>query len=62
MLAKNIGRKEQYIRILLGVLILGLGYYYKNLWGLVGLIPLITGLVRYCPLYTLLGMNTNKKD
>ena len=30
----------------------------KSLWGLVGVVPLLTGLVGNCPLYTLLGINT----
>jgi hypothetical protein len=27
-------------------------------WGLVGLVPLLTGLMNFCPLYTVLGLNT----
>ncbi|MET0379689.1 MAG: DUF2892 domain-containing protein [Spongiibacteraceae bacterium] len=28
------------------------------LWGLIGIVPMVTGLLGYCPLYTLLGINT----
>ncbi|MCW8957049.1 MAG: DUF2892 domain-containing protein, partial [Gammaproteobacteria bacterium] len=30
----------------------------KTLWGLIGLVPLITGLFGFCPAYKLLGMST----
>ncbi len=30
----------------------------KTLWGLVGLVPLVTGLIGSCPLYSLLGLRT----
>jgi hypothetical protein len=30
----------------------------KTLWGLVGLVPLATGIVGSCPLYSILGINT----
>jgi hypothetical protein len=30
----------------------------QTVWGYVGLVPLITGLVGYCPLYAMLGLNT----
>lgn len=47
----NVGGVDRILRIVLGVLILAMGAYYQSLWALVGLIPLGTGLVRFCPLY-----------
>jgi hypothetical protein len=57
---KNIGAMDKWIRVGSGALILVLGLVFKSWWGLVGLLPLVTGLVGNCPLYTLLGMSTCK--
>lgn len=59
---KNIGVVDATIRIILGLIILSLTIIGpKSLWGFIGLIPLLTGLIRYCPLYLIFGINTNKK-
>ena len=56
---KNVGKLDRGIRILLGLVILSLVFVGpKSLWGLVGLLPLITGLVGWCPPYHLLGIST----
>ena len=57
----NVGSTERLLRIIVGVVIIGLGLYFQSLWGVVGLIPLLTGLFRFCPLYKMLGMNTCKR-
>ena len=57
----NVGQTERALRIIIGVVILGLGLYFQNWWGLVGLIPLVTGSIRFCPLYRLLGINSCKR-
>ncbi|MGE4485011.1 MAG: DUF2892 domain-containing protein [Oscillospiraceae bacterium] len=60
---RNVGTVDKWIRIILGLAILSLIFFLKgNLrWlGLIGLIPLITGLINACPLYALLGISTNK--
>ncbi len=54
----NIGSIDRLLRIIVGVTILGLGYYHQTWWGLVGLVPLLTASIRFCPLYSLVGMNT----
>ncbi|EJO5347739.1 DUF2892 domain-containing protein [Clostridium botulinum] len=54
----NVGRTEQFVRIILGVVVVLLGLYFKNWWGIVGLIPIITGSIRYCPLSDMLGIST----
>ena len=56
---KNIGKTDKIIRIVLGVVILsqtviGLG----SLWGLIGLVLIVTALIDFCPVYTALGINT----
>ncbi|MGP5177749.1 YgaP family membrane protein [Psychrobacter aquimaris] len=54
----NIGSTERLLRIIAGVVIIGLGLYFQSWWGVIGLVPLLTGLFRFCPLYKMLGMNT----
>lgn len=58
----NVGRTEQIIRICLGIVIILAGIYYKSWWGLIGLLPIITGAIRYCPLSAVLGVSTCKVD
>jgi hypothetical protein len=54
----NIGSIDRVLRILLGLGILGAGYYFKSWWALVGLLPLLTAFVRFCPAYVPFGLNT----
>ena len=54
----NIGKKDKMIRITAGIVIIGLGLYFKSWWGLVGLIPVITAVVNFCPAYVPLGVST----
>lgn len=61
---QNIGKVDQWIRIVIGLALIALllfGSGGARWWGLLGLIPLVTALLGYCPLYTLLKINTNKK-
>jgi len=44
-----------------GVLIMGVGYYYKSWWGLLGLIPLVEGIFGWCVLRHFTGCNTGCK-
>jgi sulfite exporter TauE/SafE len=54
----NEGQMDRRLRIIAGVVILALGVAYGSWWGLVGLIPVATGFVGFCPLYALLGIDT----
>ena len=56
----NVGGVDKVIRIVLGLVIIALGLVYKSWWGLVGLPPLATALINFCPLYTLIGISTRK--
>lgn len=50
---------ERVVRVLLGIGLLSLVFIGpKTLWGLIGLVPLATGLIGSCPLYTVLGIST----
>ncbi len=54
----NVGGIDRTLRIVLGLALLGAGYYYKNWWGLIGLVPILTALVRFCPVYLPFGLST----
>ena len=58
---KNVGSADKIIRIVLGVLILGWGIFAQSWLGLIGIVPLATGLMASCPAYSLLGLSTDKK-
>ncbi len=55
----NVGTIDKVIRIILGIVLISLVFVGPQTpWGWIGLIPLVTGLVGFCPLYALLGLNT----
>jgi hypothetical protein len=54
----NVGRTERLIRVVVGVVIVGIGVAYQSWWGAVGLVPIATGLIGWCPPYALLGIST----
>ena len=56
----NVGGIDQILRIVLGVVIYTIGVIYKNWWGMAGLIPLVTGIMSWCPLYKLVGLSSLK--
>ena len=56
----NVGGIDQILRIVLGVVICTIGVIYNNWWGLVGLIPLVTGTMSWCPIYNLVGLSSLK--
>ena len=61
MINPNVGGIDRGMRILTGAVLLLLVVLLEGSlrwWGLVGVIPLFTGLARYCPLYSLLGVTS----
>lgn len=55
----NVGSADRVLRIVAGVVLIGLAVTETiGLWGYIGVVPLATGLFRFCPAYSLLGMNT----
>jgi hypothetical protein len=57
-ITKNIGKSDRAIRIALSIVIAVLGVYYHSWWGLLALPLIMTALVSWCGLYTLLGVRT----
>lgn len=57
----NVGKLERIVRVVVGVGLTSLAFFGpENLWFLLGLVPVVTGLVGFCPPYALLGIDTNK--
>lgn len=57
----NVGTPDRILRIVAGCAILGAGYYLKSWWGLFGLMPIFTGIFRFCPAYVPFGASTCPK-
>ena len=59
LLPRNEHNIDRALRVILGLVLLSLVVVGpKTLWGLVGLVPLATGLLGSCPLYTVCGKST----
>lgn len=55
----NVGGADRILRIVVGlILILLAATGQVGAWGWIGIVPLATGLMKTCPLYSVLGMNT----
>lgn len=61
MFKTNIGKPERAVRLAIGVAALYLGYTYQSYWGFLGLIPLVTAAMGWCPLYVPFGFSTCPK-
>lgn len=59
MFKPNVGGIDRSLRIAVGLLLIALVFVGpKTSWGWLGLIPLVTGLVATCPVYSLIGLNS----
>jgi hypothetical protein len=56
----NMGSIDRILRGILGVIIIGVGFYYNSWWGAIGLIPLLTALTSWCPGYVPFKFSTRK--
>ncbi|MCU0943572.1 MAG: DUF2892 domain-containing protein [Hydrogenophaga sp.] len=60
-MTKNVGGIDRTLRIVIGVaLIAAAATGAVGVWGYLGVVPLLTGLVGWCPPYAMLGFNTCK--
>jgi membrane protein implicated in regulation of membrane protease activity len=60
---KNVGTADKWIRIIIGLFLLSLVFFGpKTAWGWLGLIPLITAFVGFCPLYLPFKISTKKEE
>jgi len=55
----NEGNLDRGLRIAAGLALIGMAATgVIGMWGYIGVVPLLTGAIGYCPLYSMLGMNT----
>ncbi len=57
---KNMGNLDRTLRIIAGAVIVVLGVVTQSWWGLIGLIPLLTAFVGFCPIYAPFKISTQK--
>lgn len=58
---KNVGSIDQTVRIIIGLAIGIVGFIYNSWWGLLGLVPIATASINFCPIYTFFGIKTTRK-
>jgi uncharacterized membrane protein YfcA len=55
----NVGGIDRILRIIVGLALIGATLSGMiGVWGWIGVVPLVTGLFKFCPLYTMFGMNS----
>ena len=54
----NVGSVDRTVRILAGLVIIGLGVYFQSWWGAIGVVPLLTAFLRWCPAYSITGISS----
>ncbi len=59
---QNIGGVERFLRVLIGLGIISLAFVGpKSPWAYLGVVPLLTGLIGWCPPYAIFGISTCRK-
>ncbi len=59
MILINISDVERILRVIFGLVLMGLAMAGMiGIWGYIGIVPLVTALLGFCPAYSLLGINT----
>ena len=58
----NVGSYDAGARFVAGLIIIFIGVVHESWWGLVGLVPILTAALAYCPLYSLLHVDTTASD
>ena len=59
MFAKNEGTVDRVLRVIAGLVLISLVFVGpQTAWGWIGVVPLVTGAIGSCPLYSLFGINT----
>lgn len=58
----NMGKTDRILRAIVGIVVIGAGVYYQSWWGAIGVIPLGTAIIGFCPAYLPFGISSNKTD
>lgn len=54
----NVGKTDRVIRVFVGLVLIALGVYFNSWWGAIGVVPLATAAIGWCPLYLPFGLST----
>ena len=58
-MTQNVGGLDRVLRIVVGLVLIGLAFTGNvGAWGYIGVVPLLTGLFRFCPAYSIFGCKT----
>jgi type IV secretory pathway TrbD component len=57
---KNVGGVDRVLRIVVGLAAIAWGVYAQNWWGAIGVIPLFTAIIGWCPAYLPFGISSCK--
>lgn len=55
---RNVGSVDRIVRTVVGLAVIAAGVIFQSWWGAIGLVPLGTAMIGWCPPYALLGINT----
>lgn len=62
MFSKNVGGLDRILRVVVGLVLIGMFFAFPDAsyryFLLIGIVPLLTGLLSTCPLYSIIGLNT----
>jgi len=58
----NTGKTDRVLRVILGLVIISVGWFYQSWWGAIGIIPVFTAAIGWCPVYLPFGLSTCKMD
>lgn len=58
----NMGKTDKLLRLIVGAIIIILGIYFQSWWGVVGLIPILTSFISWCPMYVPLKISTKSQQ
>ena len=54
----NVGGIDRVLRIVVGLALIGVAVSGVSVWGWIGVVPLLTGVFKFCPAYAIFGLNT----
>jgi hypothetical protein len=55
---KNMGKADRIIRGIIGLILLTIALFYHTWWGAIGVIPLATALIGFCPMYVIFSIKS----
>jgi hypothetical protein len=58
----NVGSFDAAARTVGGILVILVGHLYRDWWALLGVVPILTALLAFCPAYCLFHFNTSAQD